>query len=228
MDNQMNNRKKIAAIICGYALFALIAWAVTSGASAGFDNAVRDFILGLRTPALNSFFIPFAYSGNWFVVMPICLVLLLLPQTRFSYGIPVSASVAVAQIFYNVLKRCFQRPRPDWALHLVKEHGFSFPSGHSITSCMLFTMLAIFIMYYHHRKGNSLPVYRSTPRRTKAYFKSHKAAFFCAWLCFLYVLLMGFARVYVGVHWPTDVLASWCLAVSNLTWLTWIFFRRKA
>ena len=91
---------------------------------------------------------------------------------------------------------------------------------------MLFAMLAILILYYHHRKGLTLPVYRNTPRPTKAYFKSRGAAYFCAWLCFLYILLMGFARVYVGVHWPTDVLASWCLAAANLTWLTWIFIKK--
>ena len=226
MENQTNKSKKIALILCGYVLFALISWAVVSGASTGFDDAVRGFILGMRSPALNAFFIPFAYSGNWFVVVPICLVLLILPRTRFAYGIPVSASVLTAQTFYNVLKRCFQRERPDWALHLVKEHGFSYPSGHSITSCMLFAMLAILILYYWRREGLTLPVYKNKPRPTKAYFKSKKAAYVCAWLCFLYILLMGFARVYVGVHWPTDVLASWCLAFSNLTWLTWIFLKR--
>ena len=226
MENQTNKSKKIAVILCGYVLFALISWAMLSGASAGFDDTVRDFILSMRTPALNAFFIPFAYSGNWFVVVPVCLILLIVPRTRFAYGIPVSSSVLTAQLFYNVLKRIFQRERPDWALHLVKEHGFSYPSGHSITSCMLFAMLAILILYYFRREGLSLPVYKNTPRHTKAYFRSRKAAYFCAWLCFLYILLMGFARVYVGVHWPTDVLASWCLAISNLTWLTWIFLKR--
>lgn len=226
MENQTNITKKIAVILCGYVLFALISWAMLTGATAGFDDAVRAFILNLRTPALNAFFIPFAYSGNWFVVVPICLVLLIVPRTRWAYGIPVSASVLTAQAFYNVLKRIFCRERPDWALHLVKEHGFSYPSGHSITSCMLFAMLAILILYNYRRKGLSLPVYKNTPRHTKAYFKSKGTAMFCAWLCFLYILLMGFARVYVGVHWPTDVLASWCLAVSNLTWLTWIFLKK--
>ncbi|MBR5980388.1 MAG: phosphatase PAP2 family protein [Firmicutes bacterium] len=226
MENQTDKSKNIAVILCGYALFALISWAMISSASAGFDDAVRDFILGLRTPALNAFFIPFAYSGNWFVVVPICLVLLIIPRTRWAYGIPASASVVTAQLFYQVLKRVFRRERPDWALHLVKEHGFSYPSGHAITSCMLFAMLAVLILYYHHRKGLTLPVYRNTPRPTKAYFRSRGAAYFCAWLCFLYILLMGFARVYVGVHWPTDVLASWCLAAANLTWLTRIFIKR--
>jgi undecaprenyl-diphosphatase len=226
MENQTNKTKKIAVILCGYVLFALISWAMLTGGTAGFDDAVRAFILNMRTPALNAFFIPFAYSGNWFVVVPICLILLIIPRTRWAYGIPVSASVLVAQTFYNILKRIFCRERPDWALHLVKEHGFSYPSGHSITSCMLFAMLAILILYNCRRKGLSLPVYKNKPHHTKAFFKSKGTALFFAWLCFLYILLMGFARVYVGVHWPTDVLASWCLAVSNLTWLTWIFLKR--
>ena len=226
MENQTNNTKKIVLAVCSYALFALIAWTVVSGASAGFDASVRAFIIGLRTDGLNAFFTPYAYSGNWFVVVPICLILLIVPRTRFAYGIPVSASVAVAQLFYNVLKRCFQWERPDWSMHLVKEHGFSFPSGHIITSFMLFAMLGILILYYCQHNGGSLPVYKKKPRNTRAYFKSRGAAYFAAWLCFLYIVLMGFARVYVGVHWPTDVLASWCLAAANLAWLTQIFMKR--
>ena len=226
MEKQTGKSKKIAVIACGYALFALISLYVMSGASARLDETVRDFVLGLRTPALNAFFIPFAYSGSWFVVVPFCLVLLLIPRTRWAYGIPASSAVAVAQLFYQVLKRVFRRARPDAALHLVKERGFSFPSGHSITSCMLFATLAILILYYHHRKGLSLPVYQSRPRHTKAYFRSRGMALLCAWLCFLYVVLMGFARLYVGVHWLTDVLASWCLAIANLAWLTGIFIKK--
>ena len=223
----MNNRKKIALAVSGYIAFALIAWAVTSGASYGFDAAVREFIVGLRSEGLNTFFIPYAYSGNWFVVVPICLVLLILPKTRWAYGIPVSSSVLTAQLFYNVLKRCFRRERPDWSMHLVKEHGFSFPSGHSITSFMLFAMLALLILYYYEHHGASLPIYRKKPRHTQAYFRTKKGAYLAAWLCIFYFLLMGFARIYVGVHWPTDVLGSWCLAIANMSWLTHVHMGPK-
>lgn len=227
MENQTNNAKKIALAAGGYVAFALIAYTVMSGLSMGFDASVREFIIGLRTDGLNAFFTPYAYSGNWFVVVPICLVLLIIPATRWAYGIPVSASVLVAQVFYNVLKRIFQRPRPDWSMHLVKEHGFSFPSGHSITSFMLFAMLALLILYYYHHHGASLPIYKKKPRHTRAYFRTKRGAYLAAWLCILYFLLMGFARVYVGVHWPTDVLGSWCLAVANMSWLTALFMEKR-
>ena len=227
MEKQTNNIKIAAIVLCGYVAFALIAWSMLSGASAGFDETVRAAILGMRTGGLNAFFIPFAYSGNWFVVVPVCLALLLVPKTRFSFGVPVSASVLTAQIFYNVLKRCFQRPRPDWSLHLVREHGFSFPSGHSITSFMMFATLALLILYYYHKKGASLAIYRKNPRPAPLYCKSKGAAYALAWLCFLYIPLMGFARVYVGVHWPTDVLASWCLGTANLCWLGRLYFAKK-
>ena len=227
MENQTNKGKKLALILGGYIGFALIAWAVVSGASAGFDNAVRDFIIGLRSDVLNALLVPVAYSGNAFLVTPICLLLLILPRTRFAYGIPVSSSVLTAQAFYNVLKRIFQRERPDWSMHLVKEHGFSFPSGHSITSFMMFAMLAALILYYYANEGNSLPVYRKKPRDTKAYFKTKKGAYTAAWLCIFYILLMGFTRVYVGVHWPTDVLASWCLGTASLAWLIPLFLKPR-
>ena len=198
MENQTNYTKKIILVLAFYAAFALIAWTVVSGVAYDFDVPIREFIIGLRNGVLSALLVPFAYSGNWFCVVPICLILLLLPKTRWSFGIPVASSVLVAQVFYNVLKRIFQRERPDWSLHLVKEHGFSFPSGHSITSFMLFAMLAVLILYYS-----------------------------AAWLCIFYIVLMGFTRIYVGVHWPTDVIGSWCLAVANMTWLTHIFLGRR-
>ncbi len=60
MENQTNKSKKIALTLCGYVLFALISWAVVSGASTGLDDAVHGFIIGMRSPALNEFIIPLA------------------------------------------------------------------------------------------------------------------------------------------------------------------------
>ena len=181
MENQTNNTKKIALAVGGYIAFALIAYTVMSGLSMGFDAPVREFILSLRG-AMDGFFVVFAYSGNWFCVVPICLILLILPKTRFSYGIPVTASVLVAQVFYNVLKRIFQRPRPDWSLHLVKEHGFSFPSGHSMVSFAS----AVVLLQYDKRIG--IPA-------------------------IILAALIAFSRLYLYVHFPTDVLVGTLMGI---------------
>lgn len=222
MENQIRI-KKIAFALCGYAAFALLALLVTTGKTEMLDSAVRDAVLDLRNGALSAFFVPFAYSGNWFCVVPACLILLAVPALRRTYGVPTAAAVLTAQAFYNVLKRIFCRERPDFASHLVKEHGFSFPSGHSITSFMMFAMLAALILYYARTGGESLPVYKNKPAECRAYFKG-KSAYAAAGLCAAYIVLMGFARIYVGVHWPSDVLGSWLLGAANMSLFLLVFF----
>ena len=89
-----------------------------------------------------------------------------------------------------VLKEIFQRPRPQIVPHLTDITTASFPSGHSMLSSVVYLTLAALLA-------------RVVPdRRTKVYFLL-VAPFL--------VLLIGSSRVYLGVHYPTDVLAGWCL-----------------
>jgi len=101
------------------------------------------------------------------------------------------------------LKDLYHRPRPELVPHLSQVYTSSFPSGHSMLSAVVYltqgTLLSRFV----------------TKRRLKIYF-----------ICVAMVLtiLVGISRVFMGVHYPTDVLAGWC---AGLTWalLCWIVAR---
>lgn len=87
-----------------------------------------------------------------------------------------------------VFKLIFSRERPDLWQHLVIEDGYSFPSGHAMISCAL--ALAVIMLAWHTR-------YR--------------------WLAVasgvLYTFLVGISRLYLGVHFPSDIVAGWCVSV---------------
>jgi undecaprenyl-diphosphatase len=107
-------------------------------------------------------------------------------------------------ILNGVLKLAFARPRPEIVPHLREVMSQSFPSGHAMTSAAVYLTLGAMLMRIAHG------------RITKTY---------CMGVAMLATLLIGASRVYLGVHYPTDVLAGWLM---GLLWATvcWIVERQ--
>lgn len=100
-----------------------------------------------------------------------------------------------------VLKFLFDRTRPDSTLGLVETYGASFPSAHSIYAAALGCLI---LMYFQHHR-----------------FKRIIYFFVVIW-----VVGMGFSRVYVAAHFPTDVIAGWSIAFIWYAFLWLVFFKR--
>lgn len=113
---------------------------------------------------------------------------------HWRYAILLCACSAGAGVVMTLLKGLFERPRPAFVTHLDPPGGLSFPSGHAMISAALYVTLATLIA-------------RTLERRRLRVYVVAAGAFLA--------LLVGFTRVYLGVHYPTDVLAGWTL---GLTW----------
>lgn len=102
-----------------------------------------------------------------------------------------------------VLKALFARERPTVVPHLAEVYTSSFPSGHSMMSAVVYLTMG------------ALLAQLSSKKRQKAY---------CLIVAGILTVLVGLSRVYLGVHYPTDVLAGWA---AGLVWasLCWLFFR---
>lgn len=109
-------------------------------------------------------------------------------------------SVVTGTMVMNLLKHGFDRPRPTLVEHHTVVHNASFPSGHSMMAAMVYLTLGILLARTQSRK------------RVRA---------FIVVISILITLLVGISRVYLGVHWPTDVVAGWALggAWAVMFWL---------
>jgi undecaprenyl-diphosphatase len=113
-------------------------------------------------------------------------------------------SIAGGWLLSSLLKLGVARPRPDIVPHLVEVSDLSFPSGHAMLSAVTYLTLGALLS-------------RAQPYRSTRIFLISAAIFL--------TVIIGFSRVYLGVHYPTDVLGGWC---AGATWaLTcWMIARR--
>ncbi len=117
----------------------------------------------------------------------------LLLSRRYGTALLVIAAVGGGMLVSHVLKIGFDRPRPDLVPHHTQVYTASFPSGHATHSAVTYLTMGALLARIHRRK------------RLKIYFLS---------LALAVTLAVGISRVYLGVHWPSDVLGGWALGCS--------------
>ena len=149
-------------------------------------------------------------SASVLVLITAAVIIYLLMIRRPATALLIFVAVAGGQVLSSLLKAGIDRPRPDLVSHLVNETSFSFPSGHAMLSAVTYLTLGSLAARFLHGRTTKI---------------------FVLCLAVLTTVLVGISRVYLGVHWPSDVLAGWCagFAWAMLCWLVArVLQRRKA
>jgi undecaprenyl-diphosphatase len=121
-------------------------------------------------------------------------------QTRYHTALVVLITAASGEVANIAIKNAFMRPRPTVVPHLREAFSTSFPSGHAMESAIIYLTLGAMLMRLAER------------RITKLY---------CMGMAIVVTFLVGMSRVYLGVHYPTDVLGGWIFGFmwASLCWL---------
>lgn len=202
-----------AAVAGGLFLFLSLASEVSEGETHAFDERI---LLGLRVPGdlgtpigpywLNHAMNDITALGGTTVLslMTVLATTYLLLGRRRAIAFFMLLSIVGGWLVSQLAKFGIARPRPDIVPHLVEVHDMSFPSGHAMLSAVTYLTLAALL--------SRAEQYRST-------------RIFLIGTGILLTLLIGMSRVYLGVHYPTDVLGGWC---AGATWaaLCWLVSRR--
>ncbi len=184
--------------ICGF-LFLKLASEVREGDSFALDRLILQ---GLRNPANTSLPIgPGWLRGAMVDITALGGVTVLTLITVLTAGYLVASRKAGTAVFLVgaitggailsvVLKNVIVRSRPELVVHLVEVNTSSFPSGHAMNSAI--TYLTLGALLARAEKGRHVRIYLLA-------------------VAISLTLIIGASRVYLGVHWPSDVVAGWCV-----------------
>lgn len=196
----------------GAAVFLKVAGEVREGDTQSLD---RLLLLALRDPRdvtdplgpvwFEEMVRDFTALGGVGVLTLITIAVIgyLLLERKIRAAAFVAFSIAGAALLSTVLKGLFARPRPDVVPHLALVTSPSFPSGHSMLSAAVYLTLGALLARFQERV------------LVRAYLLS---------LALLVAVLVGASRVYIGVHWPSDVLAGWAAGAAWAA-LCWVLAR---
>ncbi|GAA3517036.1 phosphatase PAP2 family protein [Dietzia aurantiaca] len=175
-------------------VFVSLASDVVTFGALPYDRSIMVWLNERASPVVTTTMMAATELGG-LVVVPIIAVVwagLLWWGGRRRDAALLGAAVIGSTLLNTALKAVFQRDRPDFWEHLVVEHSYSFPSGHAMASMSLAASLVVIAW--------------STRWRWAAIDVGA-----------VYVLVVGLSRIYLGVHFPSDILAGWCVAVLWVT-----------
>jgi undecaprenyl-diphosphatase len=162
-----------------------------------FDDTIISLVRYFASPNLNKLMIFITNIGSAYsygVLVPIIIILLAL-QRQWRDASSLSICLVGAGVLNTVLKSLFERARPN-VLQLVKAGGYSFPSGHSMVALCFYGMLAYLLS------------------RRLAHWHGRLAIFVATTIL---IIAIGISRIYLGVHYPSDVLGGY---IAGAIWLS--------
>ncbi len=193
----------IGLVVLSLFIFFKLAEDIVEKEVISFDVTIIHWVYSFRSPQMTEIMkgITF-FGGDIFLTTAIIYVILLLVRTHKKDAFIFSFILAFGTGLNILLKSIFQRPRPSFS-PLIHESSYSFPSGHAMNSFVFYTCLSFFIFrrIRNRRWGMVLII-----------------------LSAVAIVLIGLSRVYLGVHYPSDIIAGYA---AGLLWFVIVLWFEK-
>ena len=196
-DNEKNGGWAAIAAFLFLVSFLILGSNLNSNFVHLFDEAVYQVIKAHINDFLTRYMIIMSFIGSWVSIVGIIFVLLIFAwrkKIRSDIWYKIVITAGASAILNEILKLVFNRVRPD-VIQLTVAHGLSFPSGHSMNGMVFFGMLALVII-----------------TELKTNWK-----YFYAILLGLLILNIGISRIYLGLHYPSDVVGGFLFGAFILS-----------
>lgn len=191
----------IAFIIC-LIIFITISILVITKKDLYLDTYIYNLISVIITPINTQVLKSITFLGSAIVVIGITILCIIFIKNK-RYGIFMSIDLASITIFQLILKNIFCRNRPV-DINLIVENSYSYPSGHCLTAMAFYGLIIYFI------------IRSNIPKKNKKIYSI---------LLSILILFIGLSRIYLGVHFFTDVIGGYTFSVCFLIIYTYIIKR---
>lgn len=187
----------LVLVIGGINLFVELTETLKTEVLATYDTAITEYVISYRSPALTAYFKFMTHVGDiygYLIVLVVFVIFSFFVLKRWKYVIEATLVLALATASNMMLKRFIDRARPGIE-HLVSVETLSYPSGHAM-SAMAFYGFLIFLVYK---------------------FKIHKVLkVLLIMVLVLLILSIGLSRIYLGVHFPSDIAGGF---IAGFIWV---------
>ena len=196
-------KKKIYLIIGLLILLIIDATLILTNNISWFDNSIYNIVISIKSDFMTNIVKGITFLGSVKFIIIINVLLFIYAMFKKKYKLLlITISSITSPIVNNILKVIFKRPRPI-LINLIEETSYSFPSGHSMISILFYGSIIYLLNKYKIKYYKLISVILS-----------------------VLILLIGLSRIYLGVHYPSDVLGGYLTAGICLTIITIIYKKR--
>jgi undecaprenyl-diphosphatase len=196
----MKNKSKLIILISSLILFIAIAIMISCGKISWFDDPIYNFIISFKSDGMTKFMTTITKAANTKTIIILCIAALTSLIKKYKGSLFLLANVILSTILNVGTKYIFCRARPDH-LRLITQGGYSFPSGHAMASVSFYGFLIFLVLNSNLKKSEKIII--ST-------------------ILSILIILIGISRIYVGVHYPSDILGGWLISLSLLMVTTYL------
>ena len=192
-------KQKIIILSCIFIIWTIL---VITNSLTLFDDKIYQFIISFQNDTLTNIMKFITSLANPLTILSLCLISLLSLIWKYKASIYLIIITIISTVFNFLTKNIVLRTRPDH-LRLIEETGYSFPSGHAMGSITFYGFI-IFLL---------------SKSKINKYLK-----IFLSIIIGLTIFLIGISRIYVGVHYPSDIIGGFLLGyiilISSIEFLT--------
>ena len=190
----VKNNKKIVILAISLSVFIFLLINVLSDNISDFDTSIYNVIVSLKSDFMTFIMKAITRFGDAETLILIAIICLIFIKSKKISG-SIAINLASVGLMNYILKKIIQRPRPPLEFRMVEESSFSFPSGHAMASMAFYGLIIYFIN--KNMKNNKLK------------------KVICIILSIL-IFLIGMSRIYLGVHYASDVIAGFAISMVYL------------